>query len=116
MFKIEGTKIYLTRGDTLTANVSIKMDGEDYQPVDGDVVRFAMKTNRIKPDGSNFYEENPLIEKIIPNDTMVLTLNPGDTENLSFGEYVYDIQITFSNGSVDTFIADARLVLTREVC
>ena len=45
----------------------------------------------------------------------MLHLEPNDTKTLDVGEYVYDIQLTTSDGDVDTFIAMAKLILTEEV-
>lgn len=109
MFKINGTTISLTRGDTFLAKITMKRNGEDYTPAEGDVVRFAMTTSPINPS------RQPIITKVIPNDTLVLRLEPADTKQLRFGNYSYDIQITFANGDVDTFIDNATLILTPEV-
>lgn len=109
------TKIYLTRGDTMRVKVDIQKDGESYTPVDGDVVRFALKHATLKQDKSDFTDQDPLILKTIPNGTMILELEPSDTKNLGFGLYKYDIQITFADGTVDTFITDSPLKLTKEV-
>ena len=108
MQKIDGKTIYLTKGDTFKATISIKdANGDEYVPEAEDVIRFAMKTN---------YSDNwVLIEKVIPHDTMLLQLNPEDTKDLDVRKYVYDVQITFANGDVDTFIDRAVLVLTEEV-
>ena len=38
MYNIYGTKIHLTRGDTLIANLEIKRDDETYIPAVGDQV------------------------------------------------------------------------------
>ncbi len=110
MFTIKKTSIILTRGDTLKAQISITdKDGNPYEPVLGDVIRFAMKKHYSDPDSA------VLIVKDIPIDTLVLTLLPEDTKDLDFGNYVYDIQITTASGDVDTFIAKASLTLTEEV-
>lgn len=89
--------ISLVRGDTLRVQIGIDVDGQAYTPTNGDTIRFAMKSSY----GSN----RVLIHKEIPKDTMVLTLLPNDTKRLAFGNYVYDIEITFENGDVDTFIS-----------
>lgn len=109
MVRIDGTTISMTRGDTLKVYVTMKEreSEEEYFPVEGDVVRFAVK--------KNYKDAEPLIEKVIPNDTQLLRLDPGDTKELKFGSYVYDIQITFSDGDVDTFIDRATFTLTEEV-
>ena len=44
-----------------------------------------------------------------------ITLTRGDTADLNFGKYVYDIQLTKANGKVDTFITKATLKLSEEV-
>ena len=102
MYNIYGTKIHLTRGDTLIANLEIKRDDETYIPAVGDVIRFAMK--------KDYKDEEPLILKTIDNNEMVLRLDSSDTKSLEFGEYVYDIQITMEDGTVDTFISDVFIV------
>lgn len=105
---IKDTSITLTRGDTLKVEVSILQgDGEPYVPGESDVIRFALK--------KNYEDVNPLILKVIPNDTLLLTIDPEDTKQLPFGKYVYDIQLTNGAGEVDTFITKARFTLSEEV-
>ena len=108
MQRIVGKTIYLTRGDSFRVKVGMKLkDGSEYIPVDGDVVRFAVKRS--------YSDRAPIIEKIIPNDTQILELLPSDTKPLGFGSYVYDCELTTASGDVDTFIAGASLVITEEV-
>ena len=110
MYTIKKTTITLTRGDTLKAQISITdSEGNPYVLQEGDVVRFAMKKNYTDPD------EEVLILKDIPSDTLILTLEPEDTKDLDFGSYVYDIQITMANGVVDTFITKASFIISEEV-
>ena len=90
-------KITLVRGDTLRVKVDIFINDEPYTPVSGDKVRFAMK--------QAYTSSKLLINKSIPIDTMILYLEPNDTKKCAFGKYVYDIEITFANGDVDTFIS-----------
>ena len=107
-YSITGTTISLTRGDTFTAFITITdADDNPYTPVEGDIIRFAMK--------NDYTDGSPLLVKNIPIDTMILTLEPEDTKALSFGKYVYDIELTKSTGEVDTFIAKATLKITEEV-
>ena len=108
MYTINGKTITLTRGDTLQAAVSIKTAaGQTYTPQEGDVIRFAM--------AQNYYASRPILTKTVPNDTLMLTLEPNDTKTLPFGNYVWDMQITYANGAVDTFIDRGTLTLTEEV-
>ena len=115
--QIDGHKITMTRGDSLLVTVEIKWpDGESYTPEEGDSIRFALKHSEMNAKRTEFVEEEPLIVKSIPTDSLLLTLNPEDTKSLGFGRnYVYDIELTHSDGRVDTFIADAPFVLAREV-
>ena len=47
---------------------------------------------------------------------MTLDIIPNDTKRLPFGDYVYDVEITFGNtGRVYTFINNAKFKLAPEV-
>jgi len=89
-------KIILVRGDTLRTYVEPLMEGEAYVPQEGDHIRFVMKRN--------YRQTDVVLEKEIPIDTLTLELEPEDTKCLSFGNYVYDIEMNFANGDIDTFI------------
>ena len=107
-FRVRNNTIYLTRGDTFKAIISIAYpDGSVYTPKEGDAIRFAMK--------GDISDTEPLILREIPIDTMMLVINPEDTKLLDYGTYVYDIQLTKANGDVDTFITASKLKLTVEV-
>ena len=104
---VNGTTIVLTRGDTLKSTIVIyDKNGEQYTPVDGDAIRFAAK--------EKYTDYEPVILIDIPYDTCLLHVKPEDTKELDFGKYVYDIQITMNDGTVDTFIKGI-LKLTEEV-
>ena len=68
-------EIELTRGDTLKVKIDVLINGEAYTPRPEDSLRFAMKTT--------YNTSKLLVHKDI----------------------VYDIQITFANGDVNTFIS-----------
>lgn len=121
MHKIKQTKngydIELTRGDYFAATVDMKLNDESYTPEEGDVLRFAVKHNKLKSDGSDYEDENPLIEITIPLESRLLQIQESDTKELAFGEYAYDIQLTKHDaieGRPDTFIKGI-LKLTEEV-
>lgn len=115
MTKVNGTSISMTRGDSLQVQVSITLNGGSYTPQNGDVLTFFLKHRAMNQAKTAYSDANPLVTKDIPIATMVLALGPADTKPLDFGEYVYDIQITFANGIVDTFINNARFTLLPEV-
>ena len=109
MVEINGTTIKMTRGDTLRTQITMyDAQDQEYVPQDGDSIRFAMKRA--------YSDEEPLLVKIIPNETQFLVLDPADTKDLEApGTFVYDIQITFADGDVDTFVSKAKLKLLEEV-
>lgn len=107
MHRISGNNITLTRGDTLQLKVEMFNGGTEYTPQAGDVVRFALK--------KDYGDANPILNITIPNATQVLTIEPTDTKTLEFGQYVYDIEITKADGTVDTFIYEAAFTIAPEV-
>lgn len=105
---VSGTDIELTRGDTFKRTLVLTdAEGNPFTPAEGDKIRFALK-KKVK-------DETVLINRVIPNDTLLLKIEPEDTKELPFGDYVYDIEITYSNGDVDTFITVSKFKLTEEV-
>lgn len=98
----------MVRGDTAKITVTI----DDYEIKPGDSIRFAVKKRYTDSD------EDVLIEKFVDNTTGILQIDPEDTKPLSMGEskgkYVYDIELTKEDGTVDTFIR-GTLVLLEEV-
>lgn len=109
MLTINGTTITLTRGDSASIKLSLtnKDDGSPYDPIEGDSIRFAVS--------KQFGTESPLILLAIPTDTLTLEISPEDTKSLPFGSYKYDIEITYADGRVETFIAKADFVVDKEV-
>lgn len=107
--KVSGTTIYATRGDTVKLHIElVDSEGNEYTPQPGDRIRFAMK--------NDYNDETPVLEKNVPIDTMILKIEPEDTKSLPQpSSYVYDIQITYENGDVDTFIDKSKFKLTEEV-
>ena len=72
-----------------------------------DSIRFALK--------KDYSDRNPVILKTVDVEDLLLKLLPSDTKRLPYGDYVYDVELTQEDGTVDTFIARARLRITEEV-
>ena len=91
--------IKMPRGDSAIIPLTLKRGGENYTPVEGDSIRFAMKKSYKDPD------DQVLINKAIPIDTLILEIEPSDTKELPMGKsYVYDIEFVSAAGEVDTFV------------
>lgn len=114
--KVKKNKIEMTRGDTLYLSVGLtRENGQEYIPASGDTIRFALKNRELNRAGTDYLDDEPLIMKDVDMETMQLKLDPADTKSLGFGTYVYDMQITYANGDVDTFIPPTEFILTPEV-
>lgn len=115
MVRISGTTITMTRGDTLCVDIEMTLGDEPYTPASGDVIRFALKTPLMTVGRREFVDREPLILKTIPTDSCQLVLQPEDTKPFDFGKYVYDIEITMEDGTVDTFISESDFIIAPEV-
>lgn len=106
MFRIIGTKIFLTRGDTALIDIKIlKMDGTEYQPTAGDQVLFTVKKNA--RDEAVLFQKTPV--------DGIIEISPSDTEHLPFGDYVYDCQLRTYGGITQTFIPPSLFRVMEEV-
>lgn len=107
MFRIDNNEIELTRGDTAIINFKLlDKDGNlvDLSDFEGELV-FTVK--------SGVYTNKNSIQKNFVDG--VLYLEPGDTETLSYGKYVYDVQLKLPNGHTDTVIPPHTFKLLSEV-
>lgn len=100
MFIIEGKKIWLIKGDSLNAVLNMwELDGTPEYPADGDTITFTAEKGETT------------ITKTIPHDTMMLSLEPDDTEDLDYGTYPFRVDIVRADDSKDTFINGGELYL-----
>lgn len=107
VLSVKKTSISLTRGDSARIGIKITTaSGEPYIPQEGDKIRFYLKKD---------VDSILALEKEISIDDMILNLRPEETKRLSVGDYIYDVELTKSNGDVDTFINCASLTIKAEV-
>lgn len=94
-YKIKRNRIQLVRGDTFRAKLTLKdKAGKIYTPSADDEVLFTVKRNAST--------QQVLIQVEVFGG--IVYLRPSDTENLPYGTYVYDVQVTLANGDKDTVI------------
>ena len=100
--------IQLTRGDTARFEIDIvnMIDNLAYVMADDDILRFSVKRSTNDKDF--------IIHKELQGQNVVY-INPDDTNSLSFGKYVYDVEVTTSGGDVYTVIPPSKFTLTPEV-
>lgn len=95
--------MYLTRGDTGEFTITPKKNKQTYVMQEGDIVRFTVKKNT--------NDAVALISKTGLN----IEILPSDTSGLKYGTYKYDVEMTFADGRVCTFIGPNDFVITEEV-
>lgn len=106
MFKVDDNNIRIIRGDSGVFNISITdTNGSPVYLTEGDVLTFTLRRAA----------RNPAIvmQKVIADSQ--LEIKPEDTEGLTFGTYVYDIELRRADGYVDTVIPPHEFLLMEEV-
>ncbi len=105
MVKIINNNIYITRGDTAKINFFIKDEtGEEYD-YSADTAIFTVRHRM----NSSF----PVIQKTVTNGKIELT--NADTQQLPFGEYVFDVELRKANGDICTVIVPHNFTVGGEV-
>ena len=106
MFKIMGSKIFLTRGDSAFIDIQIKnSDGTDYEWNAGDQLLMTVKAST---SSKEVLFQHALVDGTIE-------IKPEDTENLNYGDYVYDCQLRTYSGVTQTFITPSLFRVLEEV-
>lgn len=103
--------IYLTRGDTANIDINIFYEdsAEPYVPQSTDVIKFSVKKD--VNDSSYVFQKTATVS----NGVATVNIVPSDTSGKDYGEYVYDVQLTQSDGSVYTVVPYSKFRLTEEV-
>lgn len=102
--KLNGINISMVRGDSESLTVTCSTPFSS-----GDTVFLTVREDA---------ESDIAMQKVVtefPNGEAVFIIEPDDTEGLDFGNYVYDIQVTWAGGVVKTLVGPARWRLTEEV-
>lgn len=109
--KVNGNILSMVRGDSESIILSLKKDGNMIPFNQGDTVYFTVK--------QSYTTEDIALQKIITefneDGNCIIEIEPEDTKELSFRSYVYDIQLTDSNGRVTTIIPCSNFVIAQEV-
>lgn len=100
--------IQLTRGDSARLSIIIENDitGGEYKVTDTDTIRFTIKRSTSDP--------MPCVQKVVKGTTNFY-IEPSDTKDLSYGKYVYDVELTTASGDVYTVIVPTTFKILKEV-
>lgn len=103
----DGT-IQLTRGDTARLSVTIHndLDDSDYDISENDTLRLTIR--------KNIKDLEPSMQKTITGSSQ-FHIEPVDTDDLAFGKYLYDVELTTQTGDVYTVIPPTTFELLKEV-
>lgn len=110
----KGYNISMIRGDTEIIKVVIKdSKGNNVPLVVGDIIYFTVKTST--------ETEVKILQKTVTsfhNGVALISITPSDTKNINinpYTHYIYDIQLTRSNGDVKTIIPPSAFILEGDV-
>lgn len=100
--------ISLTRGDTARLSVAIhnSITVTDYDMQPNDTLTLSVKKS-VRNDELCFQK--------VSHGANTFRIDPEDTKSLSFGKYVYDVQLTTENSEVYTIIEPSKFVILEEV-
>ena len=106
MFKVDNNNISMIRGDSGVFTITITdTNGTPVELADGAVLTFTLRRTVRDP--------TIVLQKIITSGE--LNIEPVDTEGLTFGAYIYDIELKRADGYVDTVIPPRKFLLMEEV-
>lgn len=108
MFKINpDNSMEIVRGDSAEFDVSLYVgegeQAEEYTLQEGDVVTFTVKTDT--------ETEDVLLQKTGAH----INILPEDTEGWPYGDYVFDVELKFANGGIDTVVKPNTFSVLEEV-
>ena len=95
----------MTRGDTETLTVKCSQPFER-----GDAVYLTVRESAESP-----VEFQKVVKSFGSEGKAVIVIDHEDTEDMRFGEYLYDLQVVRQNGTVKTLVKPARFTLTEEI-
>lgn len=106
MFTVNNNNISMIRGDSGVFTITIAdTNGSPVTLTDGDVLTFTLRRTPRSP--------TIVLQKTITDGT--LNINPGDTQDLTFGSYVYDVELRRADGYTDTIIPPHEFLVLEEV-
>ena len=96
LYVLDDGTIKLTRGDTARIAITINnLLSQEYSIGKEDSLTLTIK-KKVK-------DVEPLLQKIVKGTTL-FHIKPEDTNDFSFGKYVYDVQFTNSDHEINTII------------
>ena len=112
--RVDGTKIYMTRGDSesITVSASTKIGNiRTPRPFgEGDTIEMTVRQFPSSPSVAM----HKTVTEFTEDGKAVIAIDPADTADLSFGTYSYDIQLTDADGGVHTIVRPSEFIVGEE--
>ncbi len=105
LFNVINNNISIIRGDSATVKLSVTdANGDPYTILGTDTVTMMVR-------------QTPTSEVVISKtfSDAQISIAPSDTEDLPYGNYVYDVQLVHNNGWTDTIIPVHGFTILPEV-
>lgn len=99
------TDIKMVRGDS----EGILLRFNNYELTESDKIELTVRKTFKSP------EVIRKMAQLMEDGTALVTIYPEDTADLDFGAYIYDVQVTFANGSVKTVVPPSTFFIGGEV-
>ena len=106
MLYIDGNTIRLTRGDTAYLNIPLVTTEGTYEMLPEDILMFSVKKGTRDTDY--------IFQKVVTG-TNSFHIEPTDTAELTFGKYIYDVQLNTKDNDVFTVIPPSTFEVLVEV-
>lgn len=107
---IENNKIKMIRGDTESLTVPVFMNGTLLPLTPGDIAYLTVRKTTKSPIVAMQKVATDFVEG-----KAEFYISYEDTKDLDFGEYVYDVQVTFKDGSRKTVLLPEQFFIMDEV-
>ena len=114
MLKIINGDINITRGDTGYFTLTVTQPNnskEEYILQDGDICLFTVRKK--SKQLSDYIKDDYILQKTFVDN--VIKIEPKDTQDLEYGKYYFDVELTFVNGDINTIIEEHDFNICNEV-
>ena len=108
---VDGTSLSMTRGDSESITVSCTdANGDTLSFGAGDTIYFTVK---VRTSTTQIAFQKTVVS--FENGKATVNINPSDTKDLKFLDYVYDVQWTTAFGAVTTIVKPSVFTIEGEV-
>lgn len=100
----------MVRGDDEEFSLSIKISEQRLELGEGDILKFTVRKTPLSKEKLIYKEVSEFSEG-----NALFIIDSKDTQELDFGEYVYDIELTRENGKIKTLVNCSCFIIEEEV-